>query len=722
MGAATDLQNEGLRRLVVNAVYWGLGLDVPAKANVAVVGEFKPTMYGFNGYRKGVKLADHALKAPAVPAISPQPAVKAGPEPPTEWVEPATGHRVIRLSRDAGTSSLYFHQNAFTADGDKLVVTTRDGLATISLKTRAVEPIVEGRAGNVVVGKKTRQVFYTKAGTVYATHLDTKATREIAQLPPEMRGAGFALNADETLLAGSYVEGGGQRSAPPADGTPPPAGRRAGGRDASLEARWAARRPMRLYTVSIATGEVKTFHPCTDWLNHVQFSPTDPTLLMFCHEGPWHKLDRIWTIRTDGTGLKLMHPRTVPNEIAGHEFFGPDGKMIWYDLQTPRSQQFWLAGVNVATGERLRYPVERSQWSVHYNVSPDGKLFAGDGGGPASVANRTPLPDNQPLDPPGNGQWIYLFRPQPGAGETIQAGTETVKVGRLAAEKLVHLSKHDYRLEPNVKFTPDGKWIVFQSNMHGAPHVYAVEVAKADAAARPTLFIVGDSTVKTGTRGQQGWGDPIAKLFDPARIKVENHAIGGRSSRTFQTEGRWDKILAAAKPGDFVLIQMGHNDGGPLDDKARARGSIRGTGEETREIDNPITGKHEVVHTYGWYLRKYIADAKAKEMTPIICSPIPHCPREPVQPGDVEKSNYVFWSEEVAKSQNVPFIHLNRITMGHYATLSPADIKAKYFTPADNTHTSPAGAERNALSVVEGLRELTDCPLASYLLDKQAAP
>src|ERR1700730_12853744 len=118
----------------------------------------------------------------------------------------------------------------------------------------------------------------------------------------------------------------------------------------------------------------------------------------------------------------------------------------------------------------------------------------------------------------------------------------------------------------------------------------------------PILFLVGDSTVKTGTKGQQGWGDRIAVFFDQAKIKVENHAIGGRSSRTFQNEGRWDKILAAAQPKDFVLVQMGHNDGGPLDDAARARGTLRGIGEETRAIDNPITKKKEVVHTYGWYL------------------------------------------------------------------------------------------------------------------------
>ena len=139
-------------------------------------------------------------------------------------------------------------------------------------------------------------------------------------------------------------------------------------------------------------------------------------------------------------------------EIAGHEFFSSDGKIIWYDLQTPKGKEFWLAGVVLATGERIRYKVPRDQWSVHYNVSPDGKLFAGDGGGPNSVAA------------PGNGQWIYLFTPEN---------------GELKAEKLVDLSRHDYRLEPNVTFTPDGKWIVFRSNTFGPTQVYAVAVQKS---------------------------------------------------------------------------------------------------------------------------------------------------------------------------------------------------------------------------------------------------
>ena len=245
----------------------------------------------------------------------------------------------------------------------------------------------------------------------------------------------------------------------------------------------------------------------------------------------------------------------------------------------------------------------------------------------------------------------------------------------------------------------------------------ALIAAQTTGDTKATLFIVGDSTVKNGTRGQQGWGDPIAAFFETSRIKVDNRARGGRSSRTFQTEGLWEKVLADAKAGDFVLIQMGHNDGGPLDDAARARGSIRGIGEETKEIDNPITKTKEVVHTYGWYLRKYIADARAKGMIPILCSPIPHCPRSEVKPGDVEKSNYVVWSAEVAKNGNVPFIDINRITMSHYAGMKPEEIKEKYFTSADNTHTNPEGAKFNAQSVVEGIRALKDVALKDYLAE-----
>src|ERR1043165_3132593 len=233
--------------------------------------------------------------------------------------------------------------------------------------------------------------------------------------------------------------------------------------------------------------------------------------------------------------------------------------------------------------------------------------------------------------------------------------------------------------------------------------------AEPAPARKPVLFIVGDSTVNAGKSGPaMGWGDCIGRFFDKSKIDVRNKAVGGRSSRTFQTEGLWDKILEASNAGDFVLVQMGHNDGGPLDDTKRARGSIPGTGDESKEIDNPITKKKEVVHTYGWYMRKYVTDARAKGMTVIICSPVPHVPKDKVEPGAVEASRYVKWSAEIAKDQQALFIDLNRNSMAHYAGMTPETIKAKYFVAADNTHSSSAGADLNALAVVEGIKTLKD--------------
>lgn len=231
----------------------------------------------------------------------------------------------------------------------------------------------------------------------------------------------------------------------------------------------------------------------------------------------------------------------------------------------------------------------------------------------------------------------------------------------------------------------------------------------------PMLFIVGDSTVHNPQKTERGWGDVIGAYFQTNKIRVENHALGGRSSRTFITQGYWDWVLHAAKPGDFVLIQLGHNDGGPLDDTNRARGTLRSLGEETKDIYNPIMKKPETVHTYGWYLRKYISDARAKGLVPILCTPIPHCPQEEVKPGAVEDNDFVRLATAVAKNEKVPFININQITMSHYAGMPTAEIKAKYFTPADNTHTSPAGAELNAQSVIEGLRQLSDCALVNFL-------
>src|SRR5262249_36914547 len=162
--------------------------------------------------------------------------------------------------------------------------------------------------------------------------------------------------------------------------------------------------------------------------------------IMFCHEGPWHLNDRTWLIRTDGSGLTQVHKRTMNGEIAGHEFFNGDGSIVWYDLQTPRSEVFWLAGYNIKTGERTWYHHDRSEWSVHYNVSPDGTLFAGDGGGPSSVAASDST--GRKLDPAGNGQWIYLFRPELSRYQALPAQRAgLIQTGVFRAEKLVNLAK-----------------------------------------------------------------------------------------------------------------------------------------------------------------------------------------------------------------------------------------------------------------------------------------
>ena len=234
-----------------------------------------------------------------------------------------------------------------------------------------------------------------------------------------------------------------------------------------MEHRLAAHLPMAMFTMDAATGEVKVIQRSTDWLNHLEFSPTDPKLLMFCHEGPWHKVDRLWTIHADGSHIVQVHTRTMAGEIFGHEFWSHDGKIIWYDLQTPRGEDFWLAGYNVETGERTRYHLQRDEWSIHFNVTRDGKLFCGDGGDTGQVAHAK------------NGKWIYLFRPEAihFQGELNQK--DFVQPGVFRAEKLVNMAKHAYRLEPNVSFTPDQKWVVFRSNMFGDTYAFAVEVAKA---------------------------------------------------------------------------------------------------------------------------------------------------------------------------------------------------------------------------------------------------
>ena len=391
-------------------------------------------------------------------------------EIPSDWIDPDTGHRVIRLSTEDGSQSSYFHQNEFTPDGKKLVFTAPSGLYTVDLKTRKIEQIRAGRTGLLCVGRKTGRAYYLSRGNgglaIWAVDPATKEDQKVIDVP---RGLGIAnLNCDETLAGGTIDLnppqrfGGARRQGGPRPGFGTP----------------NTDRDMQLITLDLTTGEVNKFNESHAWLNHVQFSPTDPHQMLFCHEGTWQLMDRTWIIRTDGTGLTNVQPRIMNFQINGHEFFSPDGKSILYDLQTPRSHVFWVGQYDIVTQRRTWYNLKQVEWSVHFNISPDQTLFCGDGGGPSSVAA------------PDNGQWIYLFRPHviPPVTGGASDPNELIRSGYFESERLVNLAKHNYSLEPNCQFTPDGRWIVFRSNLFGPTHVFEVEVAKATSAERADVM------------------------------------------------------------------------------------------------------------------------------------------------------------------------------------------------------------------------------------------
>jgi rhamnogalacturonan acetylesterase len=171
-------------------------------------------------------------------------------------------------------------------------------------------------------------------------------------------------------------------------------------------------------------------------------------------------------------------------------------------------------------------------------------------------------------------------------------------------------------------------------------------------------------------------------------------------------------VLANLKKGDYVIMQFGHNDSSPLDDTARARGTIKGIGEESKETYNPIMKKQEVVYTYGYYMRKYIRDAKAKGAIAIVCSPIP---RNDWKEGKVTRSteSYQKWAKEVAEQEGAYFIDLNNLVAAKYEELGAEAVKP--FFPGDHTHTNIDGAKLNAQLVMEALKQIKPEGLKKFI-------
>jgi oligogalacturonide lyase len=384
---------------------------------------------------------------------------------PDEWIDKDTHHKVIKLSRIEGSNmSFYFHNNPFVEnemvfynssnqkkaeedENKKFEVyklnTRNKQLYALDLSTLKATQLTDHPVSmnGEIVSAKRKEAFYQVADSVFAVNIETKKERLVYVFPADFKAGITTVNADGTLLAGAWSE---DKEKDLFKKNPE--------KKDYFNIIYEAKLPRTLFTVNIKTGQLNKIFTDSAWLNHIQFSPTDPALLMFCHEGPWHKLDRIWTIDINTKKVTLMHKRTMDMEIAGHEWIGASGNTIWFDLQQPKGETFFVAGASLKTGKEIKYQLERNEWSVHFTSSPDEKLFAGDGGDPGAVAKA---PD---------GQWVYLFTPTR---------------DKFISEKLVNMKHHQYKLEPNVHFSPDAKWIIFRANFEGIENVYAVEIKKS---------------------------------------------------------------------------------------------------------------------------------------------------------------------------------------------------------------------------------------------------
>ena len=380
---------------------------------------------------------------------------------PDEWIDADTHHKVTRLTRREGNNmSFYFHNNPYagskmifygtdylnTAKNDSVkqetgnIPASNKQLFSVDLNTLKVEQLTYHTSpmNGEILAPRNRLVYYQVQDTVFSTNIDTKDTKLVYVFPVDFKGSITTINSNETLLAGAWSS---PKEKDILKNNPD--------KSSYFDLIYEAREPRTLFTVNVNTGELNKIFTDSAWLNHVQFSNTDPDLLMFCHEGPWHKVDRIWTICVNSKKVTLVHKRTMDMEIAGHEWFAPDGKTIWFDLQMPRSVTFFVAGTNLQTGTEKKYSLTRDEWSIHFNISPDQKLFAGDGGDSGQVAKAA------------NGRWIYLFKPE---GD------------HFVSTKLVNMKNHNYKLEPNVHFSPDGKRVIFRANFEGHTDVYEVEI------------------------------------------------------------------------------------------------------------------------------------------------------------------------------------------------------------------------------------------------------
>lgn len=398
-----------------------------------------------------------------------------------DWIDPVTGHRIVRLSRvSGGSSKFYYHQNPFTSDGDKMIfANAHDGvryLYSVDLTTFATRQIIASTASTSmdVVAPTRNEIISVLSDnrTVVAINIDTSAQRTIGELPVE--GRGITVNEDETLLAGVINEGLAKTQE-------------------DYPSSWISEyfnlfnpentdRPRNtLFTMNLDTGEIQNIYE-TDlyWLDHAQFSPTDSNILMFDHQGGGGVItDSPWIIDiTPGQRTPICLHTKSDHDFVAHEFWDPSGNSAWYDFDPlidpsvyPGPRHFYIAKTNINTHVNTLYPIASEDWSLHYNINSDGSLIAGDG-------SYNTVNHGQTL----GTKHIVLYRLMP---------NNTVQI-----EPLADMSGNNYNtIEPNVQFTPDSKWVVYRSNQitdsnpTGLAQVYMVAIDNVAPAAPTSLAV-----------------------------------------------------------------------------------------------------------------------------------------------------------------------------------------------------------------------------------------
>jgi len=216
---------------------------------------------------------------------------------------------------------------------------------------------------------------------------------------------------------------------------------------------------------------------------------------------------------------------------------------------------------------------------------------------------------------------------------------------------------------------------------------------------KPTLFLIGDSTMANkdnpDKNPEHGWGQVLPQFFTNG-IEIQNHAMNGRSSKSFRTEGRWDKVEKQLKKGDFVVIQFGHND-----QKVK----------DSTKFTNPYT-------QYRANLERYVNETRAKGATPILMTSIVR--RDFTENGvlvDTHKE-YPLVVRLVADDTKVPFVDMQLLTEQMEISAGPEKSKLlhlhfkegeiEYYPKGkdDDTHLSKLGAETVAKLATKSLKNL----------------